>query len=146
MKIYLASSWKNAGLVFDIAMIIRDWGHEVDAFVDASQGRYVFNWREIVTNKNKLDVKSFLQNPKAKRAFREDKKWLDWAECCILLLPAGKSSHLEGGYAKGKGKYLIIFAFDRFEVGEFDVMYGFADLLTDNINEIKAFLREKEKV
>jgi len=144
MKIYLASSWKNAGLVYDYALDLRRKGYNVDAFVDASTGRYVFDWREIVKNKDLLDAKIFLEDPRSLKAFREDKKWLDWCDCLILILPAGKSSHLEAGYIKGQGKMLIIYAPQTFESGKFDVMYGFADLLTDDYLEVIDFLRKSE--
>lgn len=141
MKIYLASSWKNENSIFRLAQLFRLWGHKVDAFVDDSLGRYIFHWREIVENKELLNAKSFLKDPRAKKAFKEDKKWLDWCDCCVLLLPAGESSHLEAGYVKGQGKKLVIFALRGFQPGEFDVMYGFADLLTDEVYEVKSFLQ-----
>lgn len=139
-KIYLASSWKNAYLVFNLHNELHRKGYIVDAFVDASEGRYVFDWRDIVKDKNALNAKTFLEDSRAQRAFREDRKQLDWCNCVILILPAGKSSHLEAGYAKGQQKTLIIYAPQRFESGEFDVMYGFADLLTDNYQEVIDFL------
>lgn len=141
MKIYIASSWKNVEIAYSIACWLSDKGHEVDAFMDDSKGRYVFNWREIVKDKNKLDAVSFLKDKRSQRAFMEDKKWLDWCDCCILVLPAGNSSHLEAGYAKGRGKQLVIYS-PAWKKGEFDVMYGFADLLTDKVDEIKKFLRK----
>lgn len=143
-KIYLASSWKNANLVFSYALDLRRMGYKVDAFVDASMGRYVFDWREIVKNKDLLDAKIFLEDSRAQKAFKEDRKWLDWCDCLVLILPAGKSSHLEAGYIKGQGKILIIFAPQAnggLKLGEFDVMYGFADLLTDDYLDLKKFLR-----
>jgi len=141
LRIYIASSWKNAEIVFNLAYGLRSQGYQVDAFVDNSMGRYVFDWREIVTNKNDLNAISFLKNKKAKRAFREDNKWLDWCNVCLLVLPAGNSSHLEAGYIKGQGKKLIIFAPHLFPYGEFDVMYGFADLLSEDLQEVDDTLR-----
>lgn len=44
-----------------------------------------------------------------------------------MILPCGRSAHLEGGYAVGKGKALYILG--HFPKGEFDVMYGFATAL-----------------
>ncbi len=43
----------------------------------------------------------------------------------VLLLPSGRSSHLEAGYGVGSGKELFIFG--DLPVGEFDAMYGFAE-------------------
>lgn len=141
MKIYIASSWKNTKLACKVAVRLINAGHEVDAFFDDSGGRYVFDWREIAKDKNKLNAMSFLKNEKAQKAFKEDKKWLNWCDACVVVLPAGNSTHLEAGYAKGKNKILIIYS-AKFSKGEFDVMYGFADLLTENIDAIVEFFRE----
>lgn len=138
MKIYLASSWKNANLVMEWANILRKYNHAVDAFCDEETGRYVFYFGEI-GDVHELDALNFLEDSRSQRAFKEDKKWLDWADCCLLILPAGKSAHLEAGYAKGQGKTLIIWQED-FPKGEFDVMYGFADLITDSVLAVIEFL------
>jgi hypothetical protein len=134
MKIYIASSWKNESLVNVWANILRKENHEVDAFVDALNGRYVFHFSEI-GDPLELDCINFLQDNRSKKAFKEDRKWLDWCNCCLLILPAGKSAHLEAGYAKGRGKKLIIWQ-EKFPKGEFDVMYGFADLITDSVTAV----------
>jgi hypothetical protein len=51
-------------------------------------------------------------------------------------MPCGRSSHLEGGYAKGQGKRLFLWG--DFAKGEFDVMYGLADGLypTERLPEL----------
>ena len=138
MNIYIASSWKNAEAVLALKSELEEWGHIVDAFVDVSNGRYVFSFSEI-GNVEQLNAINFLHDERAQKAFTEDRKWLDWCDCCLLLLPAGKSAHLEAGYAKGQNKKLVIYQ-TSFPVGEFDVMYGFADLISDDLFEIKKFL------
>ena len=135
MKIYIASSWKNESIVMALAKMLREEGFEVDAFVDVSSGRYVFHFSEI-GDPAKLNAINFLEDDRSQKAFQEDKKWLDWCDCCIMLLPCGNSSHLEAGYAKGCGKKLIIFSPAGFIMGEFDVMYGFADLLTCRYSDL----------
>lgn len=139
MKIYLASSWKNDKDIKRLANMLRvDGGHEVDCFCDDSSGRYVFHFSEI-GDANSLNAINFLQDERSQKAFKEDKKWLDWADVCIMCLPCGNSSHLEAGYAKGRGKELIIFS-GYFPPGEFDVMYGFADFMTDDYLELLGYL------
>lgn len=144
MKIYLASSWKNEILVKEWADLLRQEGHKVDAFCDQSTGRYVFHYSEI-GDPSALDALNFLQDHRTQKAFKEDKAHIDWADVCLLILPAGKSSHLEAGYAKGSGKHLIIWQ-EEYPKGEFDVMYGFADLVTDSIYHILQHLRLFEKI
>lgn len=139
MKIYIASSWKNVDDVRVIAATLRELGFDVDDFTDDTKGRFVFHYSEL-GEIQKLDAINFLKDERSQRAFQEDKKWIDWADCVLLFLPAGKSSHLEAGYAKGSGKKLVIYQF-HYPKGEFDVMYGFADLLTDDFDEIIKFLK-----
>ena len=139
MKVYLASSWKNATEVRQMASFLRESKYEVDAFCDESTGRYVFSWTEIVFDKDDLDAISFLEDHRAQNAFEEDKRWLDWADAVLLMLPCGRSAHLEAGYCAGQGKRLVIYSEDGFPQGEFDVMYGFAsDLVTDLSSVLKA--------
>jgi len=140
MKIYLASSWKNADAVNAWAHGLREAGYDVDAFCDDSTGRFVFSAKDNPRDISGLNAVEFLKDERSQKAFEEDKRWLDWADICILILPAGKSSHLEAGYAKGCGKKLLIWQ-DSFPEGDFDVMYGFADLITDNINDVFKYLR-----
>ena len=139
MRIYIASSWKMVEWVYSWAEILRENGHEVDAFCDDSKGRYVFHFSEIGPA-SQLDAIAFLRDERSQRAFKEDKKWLDWAEACFLILPSGRSAHLEAGYAKGQGKLLIIWR-QGFPKGEFDVMYGLADLITSNYREVLNYLK-----
>jgi len=142
MKIYMASSWKNANDVEVIAQVLREHSHEVDCFTDESTGRYVFHYSQIDSFEN-LDAMNFMYDERSQKAFKEDKKWIDWADGVLLYLPAGKSAHLEAGYAVGKGKFLIIFQ-QKFPKGEFDVMYGFANLITDDFKTVLNFLQKKD--
>lgn len=143
-KIYLASSWKNAEIVKAMALALRMFEHhEVDAFCDASSGRFVFSF-DRVPNAAHMNAMTMLKVPMVQRAFEEDKKWIDWADVVLLILPAGKSAHLEAGYAKGSGKKLIIYD-SIFPDGEFDVMYGFADLVTDDWDLVKDTLLEWDR-
>lgn len=143
MKIYIASSWKNAEDVHLLAEILSLKGHKVDAFCEERKDRYVFSWRSLGKKLKEWDAITFLKTKEAQKAFQEDKKWLDWTDCCVLLLPAGNSSHLEAGYAKGRGKLLYIYHLDKFPKGEFDVMYGFADGLFREATELMEALNAK---
>ena len=128
MKVYIATSWRMENTAVLLARRLREEGFEVDCFCENRAGRYVFRWPELVDKEEDLknyDAKSFIDDPRVRRAFKEDKKWLDWADVCVLLLPSGRSAHLEAGYAKGQGKKLYVLG--GFIKGEFDVMYNFAD-------------------
>lgn len=136
-RIYLAGSWKNADNILALRDLLKAEGHEVDCFASTDTGRTSFNWSELITalgcqERAEAEIKlagmdaiDLLSFDRVIEAFQEDKKFLDWCDTCILILPSGKSAHLEAGYAKGQGKTLIIFG--EFLKGERDVMYGFAD-------------------
>ncbi len=143
MKIYIASSWKNQQTVLKLAEYLERYGFEVDAFCRSSDKRYAFHWSELVDNEDDLahyDAIEMLADPRTQRAFKEDSKWLNWSDCVIMLMPCGRSSHMEAGYAKGQGKLLYIYG--AFPKGEFDVMYGFADGLfrTEDIDKLVSVL------
>ena len=130
-----------------LAVALEYEGLEVDAFCRAIDDRFSFHWSEFVDDEIELmnyDAINFINAPMVQRAFNEDKKWLDWANCVIMLMPCGRSSHLEAGYGKGQGKLLYIYG--GFPKGEFDVMYRFADGLyrTEELSEMITELKSRE--
>jgi len=133
MRIYIASSWKNAEDVRWLADELRSRGHKVFDFTNHEHREdgldtFVFGAKEWAEysgeSPDAIEYKDFLTWEPTKRAFASDKAGIDWADCVIMLLPCGRSSHLEAGYAVGCGKPLYIFGDLPF--GEFDAMYGFA--------------------
>lgn len=149
MKIYLASSWKNKENVMQLADILLGEGHDVDAFC-SGENRVSFDWSELIDimkteefDIDKLDAKEMVNHWRIKLAYEEDKKFIDWADAVIMLMPCGRSSHLEAGYAVGSGKKMYIMG--GFEKGEFDVMYGFADGMYyyNEIGDLLEVLKER---
>ena len=134
MKIYIASSWKNENRVMELAKIMRDCGHNVDCFADGSTGRLSVKFPKDDT----MDAITFLKDILVKKVFQVDKSKIDWADAVVMVLPCGNSSHLEAGYAVGKGKKLFILG--PFLKGRFDVMYGFATVLCRNTEELLSCL------
>lgn len=140
MKVYLASSWKNKKLVDKVDAFLKSKGFEVTNFTHPDDRKYLFNWEQIPNSKNmnQLDV---MQIPLVNNSFKEDKGWLDWADCVFLVLPCGKSAHLEAGYAVGSGKKLVIYA-EEFPKGEFDTMYGFCNIIGTNLEEVTQLMEK----
>ena len=115
-KIYLASSWRNEnqpGLV----SLLRDRGHEVYDFRHPSEVDEGFAWSEIDEDWLNWTPAAFLgkltTHPRAASGYAFDKKALDWCDTCVLLLPCGRSAHLEAGYAIGQGKRTVIVLSER---------------------------------
>ena len=129
-RIYIASSWKNSGAVRDLAIYFREQGHQVFDFTDIDNrpeglDKFVFHASQWLGKAlSEIDWLEFLASPATTRAFRSDKAGLDWADTVVLVVPSGRSSHLEAGYGVGQGKDLFIWG--DLPLGEFDAMYGFA--------------------
>jgi hypothetical protein len=117
-KIYLASSWRNP-MQPQAVQILRDAGHEVYDFRNPAPGNTGFAWSEIDPDWLNWTPQRFIEalaHPIAAHGFTFDKSGLDWCDTCVLLLPCGKSAHLEAGYAIGQGKpTLAVLHTDRFE-------------------------------
>lgn len=80
-------------------------------------------WRDYSKERG-LSYKEALMSHSATHVFRFDKHHIDRCDAAVMLMPAGKSGHLELGYVIGKGKpgYIV---FDK-EPDRYDVMVQFA--------------------
>lgn len=116
--IYLASSWRNP-LQPQAVTMLRDAGHEVYDFRNPAPDNCGFSWAEIDPDWRNWTTEQFmagLAHPIAQYGYSLDKEGLDWADTCVLLLPCGKSAHLEAGYAIGQGKRtFVVLHSERFE-------------------------------
>lgn len=114
-RIYLASSWRN---VFQPSMVqlLRHYGHEVYDFRNPPSGIPGFSWSELDPNWQNWTAEEYRHNltkhPIAARGYVSDLRGMEWADTCVLLLPCGRSAHLEAGWFCGRGKRCIIMTRD----------------------------------
>jgi nucleoside 2-deoxyribosyltransferase len=127
-KIYIASSWKNAELCRKLARLFRLEG--IDVYCFSEDHACNFKWDELP--KGKYDIRSVLCCSQTRVAFETDRRGLDWANCVVLVLPSGRSAHLEAGYTKGQGKTLFIYASNGLDDENFENMYHWADRIFDD--------------
>ncbi len=109
-RIYLASSWRNLQQPALVGWL-RDIGHQVYDFRNPGPGDNGFSWSSIDPGWLTWTADEYiraLRHPIASRGFGSDMTGLDWADTCVLLLPCGRSAHLEAGYAIGQGKPTFI--------------------------------------
>lgn len=120
--IYLIGSLRNPE-VPKLGNILRQSGHEVfDDWFGAGPEADDY-WKAHETQRG-TDYYSALHGYAAENVFSFDKRHLDRCTHVVLVMPAGKSGHLELGYAIGAGKVGYV-AFDQ-EPERWDVMYRFA--------------------
>lgn len=128
-KIYVASSWRNP-IQQDVVQLLRKAGHDVYDFRNPAPGNSGFAWSEVNKDWLQWTPEQFISdlysgNPSVERGFRFDKEALDWADTCVLVLPCGRSAHLEAGYSAGQGKETLFFLHpDKFEP---ELMYLLGD-------------------
>lgn len=118
-RVYVASSWRNDHQPAVVAEL-RVSGHEVYDFKNPAPGNTGFAWSAIDADWMNWTPGRFAEcvqaHPVAQRGFFHDKAALEWCDTCVLVLPCGRSAHLEAGYAAGQGKRVIFWLHpDRFE-------------------------------
>mgnify|MGYP001560669829 CR=1 FL=1 len=139
MKIYVASSWRNSDH-FSVVEALRREYHDVYDFTHLGG----FHWHDIDSKWQEWSMEEFrtsLQTPLAQKGFDRDWEAMQWAEACVLVLPCGRSAHLEAGYFIGAGKPLIILLK---EGEESELMYKMANHLCVSMAEVISILG-KEK-
>jgi len=110
-KIYVASSWKNTYYP-GVVEALRKAGLEVYDFRNPPHGLKGFAWSEIDPNWQSWTAEQYkkaLQHPLAQAGFNSDFGAMKWADEFCLILPSGRSAHIEAGWAIGKGKPVSIY-------------------------------------
>lgn len=114
-RIYVASSWRNADQPV-VVEVLRAAGHEVYDFRNPPSGVPGFAWSEIDPDWENWSAEEYRHllttHPIAARGFVSDLRGMQWADVCVLLLPSGRSAHLEAGWFCGQGKRCIILTRD----------------------------------
>ncbi|MEO5915580.1 MAG: hypothetical protein ABIS50_15205 [Luteolibacter sp.] len=113
-KIYVASSWRNPHQAAVVAAL-QAAGHMVYDFKNPRPGNVGFSWSEIDPNWLQWTAAEYvaaLDHPIAKGGFASDMNAMKWADTFLLVLPCGRSAHLELGWACGQGKQTLVLTRD----------------------------------
>lgn len=115
-RIYLAASWRNP-YHSDVLAILRNVGHEVYDFKNPPYSTG-FKWSDIgleLPCTAEAYRTALYSHPRAAQGFNADFAAMRWADTCVMLLPSGRSAHLELGWMAGAGKRTIILTRDNEE-------------------------------
>ena len=109
----IVSRWRNRDAVLNLVNKLREKGKTVYNFFEGDGTDY-----ELKSKEEKHDPDTFMQNFESisdwqnslavREIFEIDMNALKNSESVILLLPAGKSAHIEIGAAYGLGKQCIL--------------------------------------
>lgn len=146
-KIYLASSWRNQKQP-EIVKALRGFGHEVYDFRNPKEGDVGFSWDQVDPNWKNWSIEEYAEllrsDDRCIAGFKLDIDALNWCDTCVLLLPCGKSAHLELGYAAGQGKRTVVFFDPETWKGGHDnieLMYLMCYSFVDNIDSLLDVLK-----
>jgi hypothetical protein len=115
VKIYVASSWRN-DYQPEVVRELREAGHEVYDFKNPKEGDHGFHWKDVALDRNDQglclpeDLQRALTHPVAVAGFTSDFDAMKWADACVLVLPCGRSAHLEAGWMAGANKLTLVLA------------------------------------
>lgn len=135
-RIYVASSWRNAYFL-DVVAVLKEMGHMVYNFREPtgpeSRG---FHWSEISERWERWETHEYrtaLDSVIAVAGYANDWGAMQWADTCVLVLPCGRSAHIEAGYFVGAKKELFILLV---EPQEPELMYKMATGIVLNMPEL----------
>lgn len=115
--VYVASSWRN---MLQVGIVAALRASKVDCydFRNPAPGDDGFSWKEIDGGWQSWDPPAWrqaLNHPIAKAGYANDFNAMERADCCVLVLPCGRSAHLEAGYMAGRGKPVFTLALEPVE-------------------------------
>ncbi|CAD5277074.1 conserved hypothetical protein [Bosea sp. 62] len=138
-RIYLASSWRNPEQPALVERL-RIAGHEVYDFRNPPHSTG-FKWSDIGLELpcSAADYRrALLSHPRAAQGFNADFSAMRWADTGLLLLPSGRSAHLELGWMAGAGKRTLVLTRDGEEP---ELMALLADRICISVAEVLQELR-----
>ena len=138
-RIYVASSWRNALQPGVVTKLRRD-GHEVYDFREPAPSVRGFSWAEIDPKWGSWSASAYrdaLNHPLAVNGYAHDMGAMQWADTCVLVLPCGRSAHLELGWMAGAGKRTIVLTRDGEEP---ELMAKMATKICVSLDEVRDFL------
>lgn len=138
--IYLASSWRNPYQPWMVDLL-RQNGHQVYDFRNPPHSTG-FGWHEIGLDAKTCTAEQYraalLTHPRAAQGFNADFAAMRWADTGLLVLPCGRSAHLELGWMAGAGKRTIILTRDGEEP---ELMALLADKICISPDEVLSELK-----
>jgi len=108
---FIASRWRNRDKVLELVKGLRKRDKTVFSFFEGSKKVFsIFDSKldpESVMKKFE-STKKWQKDQRVRKIFEKDLEGLKNSQILILLLPAGKSAHIEAGIAYGLGKKCIL--------------------------------------
>ena len=137
MRIYVASSWRNEARQQATVRALRAIGHNVYDFRNPAPGDRGFGWRQCTDMPQPWSAETMrgvLDHPIARDGFAKDMGALRAADATVLVLPCGRSAHLELGWATGAGQKTYVLLDDP--ISEPELMYLMNTRICVSLDEV----------
>lgn len=108
---FIASRYRNKDILLPLAQKIREHGKSVYCFIESDAS--IKHVGDLNANPEEAmgrfeAIADWHTDPAVRDIFEMDMENLRNAETVILVLPSGKSAHIEAGVAYGLGKKLVL--------------------------------------
>lgn len=144
--IYVASSWRNP-IQIAVVAALKASGLAAYDFRNPAPGNNGFRWTDVDpewTGVNGTDgvttPEAYLrsiEHPVAIDGYRADFEAMEKADTFVLVLPCGRSAHLELGWAVGAGKRTVILLDDPCTP---ELMYRMVDYVAPSLFDLLGWL------
>jgi hypothetical protein len=149
--IYVASSWRNH-MQPAVVAALRAAGEDVYDFKRPRPGENGFHWSETgmasydrATNCD-VPVGEYLTgiaHPIAVAGFASDFEAMEASDMCVLVLPCGRSAHLELGWFVGQGRRTAVLLEDPCVP---ELMYRMVDFIAPSLSDLLGWLGVQPRV
>ena len=140
--IYLAASLRNPKVIDFANKLAASTGQQVFSDWFAAGPEADDYWKKYYKERG-FSYEEALKQPASQNVFNFDKKHIDLCQFMVLLMPAGKSGHLELGYHLGKGRPGYIFLDG--DPDRWDIMALFATGVTSNFTDLAEWINHGVK-
>lgn len=104
---FISGRWRNRDAVLDFTRKIREKGYRVYCFLEAAHSA-AFVQADPEQSMNQFEKRDWRSDPYVQEIFKNDLDGEKASETFVMLLPVGKSCHIEAGIAYGLGKKCIL--------------------------------------
>lgn len=141
MRLYVASSWRNKYQP-TVVERLRQEGFDPYDFRVPRHGEAGFAWSQVDPNWKEWSTEEYrkaLKHPTAEYGFNNDLTSMKSADAFVLVLPSGRSAHLEAGWAIGQGVPTAIYMPESVEP---ELMYKLAEIICIGMDELLVWLKD----
>lgn len=147
--VYVASSWRNP-IQIAVCTALKVVGIEHYDFKNPAPGEEGFHWSDVMPSYQRVgpgvpeqlanadEYVKALEHPIAVQGYNRDWEAMQRADCCVLVLPCGRSAHLELGWFVGAGKRTAILL-DGPDVTP-ELMYRMVDYVAPSLFDLLGWL------